>query len=66
MTASFAPVSTAGFSLNGSALSKDAAFIDAGVSINGGSNVDFSLNYQGRLSSDRTESAIVGRIVFKF
>ena len=58
--------SLASFGINGSALSRDAAFVDAGVTINGGDNLDFKLDYTGRLSSDRDDNTLMGRLVFKF
>jgi uncharacterized protein with beta-barrel porin domain len=66
VNAAFAPVPSSTFGINGSALSRDSAFITAGVLINNGDNVDFELNYQGRQSSDRSENAITGRVMFKF
>ena len=67
VNAAFAPAaSVANFGINGSALSRDAAFVDAGVTINGGNNLDFKLDYTGRLSSDRDDNTLMGRLVFKF
>ncbi len=66
MAASFAPVSgVASFGIKNNSLSQDYAFINAGVTLTS-DNVDFDLDYDGRLASDRTEGAIVGRLVFKF
>jgi hypothetical protein len=36
------------------------------VTISGGDNLDFKLDYTGRLSSDRDDNTIMGRLVFKF
>jgi outer membrane autotransporter protein len=66
MNASFAAVPTVGFGLDGSALSRDSAYINGGLTLGIAQNVDILLDYDGRFSSDQSENSFMARANFKF
>lgn len=66
MSAAFAAVPTVGFGLNGSALSRDGAYLDGGVTLHIADQVNVLLDYQGRFTSDRTDQAFIARANVRF
>jgi len=66
MRAAFAAVPTAGFGLNGSALARDGAFLDGGITLHIADQVNVLLDYQSRFTSDRTDNAFMARANIRF
>jgi outer membrane autotransporter protein len=65
-TATFAVLPTTGFQVRGTGLSRDGAYLNAGVTVSSTDNVDLMLDYDGRFTGDRSESTFMGRAAFRF
>jgi len=66
MNAAFSAVPTVGFGLTGSDLARDFAYVDGGVTLHTSDVVDILLDYQGRFSSDRSDSTFLMHAKIKF
>ena len=65
VNASFAGLPGSGFSINGSALSKDLADVSAGLGYVFDNDISAMLDYEGNFSSDRTSNTVMGRVKVK-
>jgi uncharacterized protein with beta-barrel porin domain len=65
VNAAFAGVPTSGFRITGAGLTSNFLDLDAGITMKLEDSLDALIDYEGRISSDRQDHALVGRLVVK-
>ena len=65
VNAAFAGVPTSGFRITGAGLTSNFLDLDAGITMKLEDSLNALIDYEGRISSDRQDHALIGRLVVK-